>query len=149
MTATIRAALDSVREPERAPAMQAYMKSEMPYLGVRYSPLRLALSPIFAELEYSNSQEWRTDVLMIWHAAEFREERYAAIELCSARAARQFQRCRDRLELYEELIVNGAWWDYVDPVAGALFWPLLRDDRKEMTSAMRGWSRSADIWNRF
>ncbi|WP_166353368.1 DNA alkylation repair protein [Bradyrhizobium barranii] len=67
----------------------------------------------------------------------------------TGRAARQFQRCRDRLELYEELIVNGAWWDYVDPVAGALFWPLLRDDRKEMTSAMRGWSRSADFWNRF
>ncbi|HZF44963.1 MAG TPA: DNA alkylation repair protein, partial [Sphingomonadaceae bacterium] len=30
----LRSALEEVAEPARAPAMQAYMKSAMPYLGV-------------------------------------------------------------------------------------------------------------------
>jgi 3-methyladenine DNA glycosylase AlkD len=104
LTKAIRSALMSVREPERAQAMKAYMKSEMPYLGVRYDPLRSALAPIFSRLEYSSAKDWRTDVSTIWHAADFREERYAAIELCSAATARQFQRCGDSLDLYEELL---------------------------------------------
>src|ERR1700712_4320180 len=113
----IRRALEAVAEPAQAPAMQAYMKSSMPYLGVSTVPRRAALKPIFADLDWPDSAAWQRDVRTIWRGADFREERYAALELTGAKAGRRFQHI-DALPMYEEMIVTGAWWDYVDEIAG-------------------------------
>lgn len=83
----------------------------------------------------------------LWSGARFREERYAAIALTGLRAARPFQRA-DALGLYEELIVSGAWWDYVDAIAGQRLLVLLRHDPAPMKRAMRAWSRDQDLWKR-
>jgi len=143
----VRQALEAVAEPARAPAMQAYMKSAMPYLGVATVPRRAALKPILAPLAWSDAAVWRTDVLDLWRHAEFREERYAALELCALKAARPFQRI-DALPMYEEMIVTGAWWDHVDEIAGHRLWDLLRNDRAAMTTQMRGWSTDPNMWKR-
>ena len=79
------------------------------------------LQAVFAGLRYADSAAWQRDVLDIWRGAEFREERYAAIELTGIRAARPFQTL-DALAMYEEMIVTGAWWDYVDAIATQRFW---------------------------
>ena len=42
LATSVRAALAAVADPARAPAMQSYMKSAMPYLGVSAVPLRKA-----------------------------------------------------------------------------------------------------------
>lgn len=144
---TLLAALRDAADAARAPAMRAYMKSEMPYLGVARVPLRQVCKAVFAGLTWPDGDAWQADVLALWRGAQFREERYAATELTALRAARAFQRI-DALPLYEEMIVTGAWWDHVDAVAGQRLWPLLRSDRAEMAAAMRGWSRSADLWKR-
>ena len=60
--------------------------------------------------------EWRDTCLKIWREAKFREERYAAIELTGVRLYRPFQTL-ETLPMYEEIIVTGAWWDFVDPIA--------------------------------
>jgi 3-methyladenine DNA glycosylase AlkD len=86
-------------------------------------------------------------VLAIWRGARFREQRYAAIELTGVRAARPFQRI-DALPMYEEMIVDGAWWDYVDAIAGHRFWAVLQNDRAEMKARMLAWSRDDDMWKR-
>lgn len=140
-------ALETVVEPERAPAMQAYMKSAMPYLGVSAVPRRAALKPVFAALRWADVAAWQADVLDVWRNAEFREERYAAIELTGLKAARGFQRI-DALPLYEEMIVTGAWWDYVDEIAGHQLWGLLQNDHAAMSATMRAWSTDADMWKR-
>jgi len=147
LTSLVREALEAVAEPARAPAMQAYMKSAMPYLGVSTVPLRAALKPVFAGLDWPDSAAWQADVLALWRGATHREERYAAIGLTAARAAREFQRI-DTLPMYEEMIVAGAWWDYVDEIAGHRLWTLLMNDRAEMSETMRAWSTDADMWKR-
>ncbi len=48
--------------------------------------------------------------------AKFREERYAAIELRGAKRYAAFQSAAS-VPMYEELVVTGAWWDYVDVIA--------------------------------
>jgi hypothetical protein len=131
LTMRVREALDAVAEPARAPAMQAYMKSAMPYLGVSTVPRRAALKPVFAGLDWPDSAAWQADVLALWRGATHREERYAAIELSGVKAARRFQRI-DALPMYEEMIVTGAWWDYVDEIAGHRLWTLLQNDRAAM-----------------
>lgn len=139
--------LRGIAEPARAPAMQAYMKSAMPYLGVSAVPLRAACKRVFAGLDYSSAEMWRDDVLAIWRGAEFREQRYAAIELTGLRAARPFQRF-DALPMYEEMIVAGAWWDCVDAIATQRLWPILETDPVPMRRAMLDWARSEDMWKR-
>jgi 3-methyladenine DNA glycosylase AlkD len=144
---TLKARLRAVAEPARAPAMQAYMKSDMPYLGVSAAPLRQVCKEAFNGLAWEDSPAWQADVLAIWRGAGYREERYAAIELAGVKAARAFQRI-DALPMYEEVIVTGAWWDYVDAVVTQRFWPILQADRADMQRAMLAWSRDADIWKR-
>jgi len=147
LAATLRTRLKAVADPERAPGMQAYMKSAMPYLGVSTVPLRALCKAVFAELRYADPAAWQRDVLDVWRGAEFREERYAAIELTGVRAARSFQTL-DSLGMYEEMIVTGAWWDYVDAIATQRFWPILQHDPAAMKRRMLAWSRDEDMWKR-
>jgi 3-methyladenine DNA glycosylase AlkD len=143
----VRSRLADVADPERAPGMQAYMKSAMPYLGVSSVPLRQVCRDLFAPLRYDSAADWQSDVLALWRGAEFREERYAAIELTGIRPARPFQRM-DKLPMYEEMIVTGAWWDFVDAIAGQRFWAILGNDREAMRRAMLGWATDANMWKR-
>lgn len=139
--------LTAAADPSRAPAMQAYMKSAMPFLGVSAVPLRAVCKRVFADLRYDDPEDWCADVLAIWRSARFREQRYAAIELTAIRAARPFQRI-DALSMYEEMIVTGAWWDVVDAIATQRLWPILRNDPAAMRQAMLDWARGANMWKR-
>jgi 3-methyladenine DNA glycosylase AlkD len=144
---TLHQRLKEVADPARAPAMQAYMKSGMPYLGVSAAPMRRVCKSVFAGLAWPDSAAWQADVLGIWRAAEFREQRYAAIELTGASAARAFHRT-DALPMYEEMIVGGAWWDYVDAIAAHRLWAILQNDRAPMTEWMLSWSLDENMWKR-
>jgi len=127
--------------------MQAYMKSAMPYLGVQSTPLRQALRPLFAARPLPTFEAWRDAVAAIWRGAQYREERYAAIELAGFRAYREFQTL-DALPLYEEMIVTGAWWDLVDSLASHQIGGLLRRYPVEMARTLRAWAAGEDIWKR-
>jgi 3-methyladenine DNA glycosylase AlkD len=140
-----RTELKAVADPARSPGMQAYMKSTMPYLGVSAVPLRQVCRRIFAGLSWTDTAAWQAEVLALWRGAEYREERYAAIELSGERAARAFQRF-EALAMYEEMIVTGAWWDFVDAIAGQRLWALLQNDRAAMRRTMREWARGENIW---
>ena len=124
LLAAVRAALVMAAEPERAPAMQAYMKSAMPYLGVPKPARERALRPVFAARVLPDAGVWSATVLALWRRAQFREERYAAIDLTGHRAYLAYQRA-EALGLYDEMITTGAWWDYVDEVAARRVGPLL------------------------
>ena len=120
----LRAALAAAADPERAIGMRAYMKSEMPYRGIRSATLRAISNHVFAEHPLESCVEWQAAILELWRGAQFREERYAALELVAQKRNRE---CRTPavLPMYEELITTGAWWDYVDETAhhvGYLLW---------------------------
>jgi 3-methyladenine DNA glycosylase AlkD len=63
------------------------------------------------------------------------------------KAATPWQTMR-ALPMYEEMIVEGAWWDYVDAIASNRLGPILRNEPKPMRRAMLAWSRGADLWKR-
>ncbi len=52
------------------------------------------------------------------------------------------------MKMYEELIVTGAWWDYVDDIASHRVGPILRDHPATMRRKMLSWSKSPDLWKR-
>ena len=143
----LRAELIQVAEPSRAPGMQAYMKSALPYHGVSAAVMRKVCQQVFAGLHFESAAHFRAAVLALWHAAQFREERHAAIELTELRLARPFEDLT-ALPMYEEMIVSGAWWDYVDPLATHRLSALVKRAPQPMAAAMREWSRSDNLWKR-
>jgi 3-methyladenine DNA glycosylase AlkD len=142
----MRSSLAAAADPERAPRMQAYMKSDMPYRGISAPDMRAIAKRVIADHPLESCADWRAAVLELWRGARFREERYAAIELL---AYRRHKGCRtpDVLPLYEEMITSGAWWDYVDEVSHHVGM-LLRSHPEQMKRVMRDWSRDKDLWKR-
>ena len=147
LLAAIRRELRRLGDPEAARGARAFMKSEMPYHGVSAVPMRAAFRRVFAGLDFDSADRWRQRVLGLWRGARFREERYAAIELSGERRALRLQTL-DTLPMYEEMIVTGAWWDYVDVLAKHRLGPLLVRYPGPMRRAMLTWSRSEDLWKR-
>jgi 3-methyladenine DNA glycosylase AlkD len=147
LIAALRRELAAAADPARAPGMQAYMKSTMPYYGVPATPLRKICKAVFPEFVLANG-DWADTVLELWRTAKYREERYAAIELTGHKLYRSQQTPAVSLDIYDEMLVTGAWWDYVDQVAIHRVGPLLRSHTREMTPVIRRWSRDEDLWRR-
>jgi 3-methyladenine DNA glycosylase AlkD len=143
----LRKALQQAGDPVRAPAMQAYMKSVMPYHGVPTPLLRQVCKATFADVQFAATSHWQTQVLDLWRDARFREERYAALYLAGDKRAKSFQ-TPSAMKMYDELIVTGAWWDYVDDIASHRIGPILRDYPATMRRKMLSWSKSNNLWKR-
>jgi 3-methyladenine DNA glycosylase AlkD len=143
----LRKALRQAGDPGRAPAMQAYMKSAMPYHGVPTPLLRQVCKATFADVQFATASLWQAQVLGLWRDARFREERYAALYLAGDKRGRPFQTL-SAMKMYEELILTGAWWDYVDDIASHRIGPILRDYPAPMRRKMLSWSKSDNLWKR-
>jgi 3-methyladenine DNA glycosylase AlkD len=143
----VRAALQDAAEPDKAATMRAYMKSSMPFLGVQAVPRRTALRRVFADNRIATAPEWRRAVLALWREAEYREERYAAIELTGYHYYREFQTLYT-VPMYEEMIVSGAWWDLVDELATHRVGALLSAFPDSMRPLMLDWAHGSDLWKR-
>jgi 3-methyladenine DNA glycosylase AlkD len=127
--------------------MQRYMKSQMPYRGVTTPSLRELCRGLFRTYLLVSRDEWEATIRALWDQAQYREERYAALELIGARQYASF-RTLEALPLYEYLIVTGAWWDLVDGIATREVGDLLRTYPDQMRPILLGWSRQADQWLR-
>lgn len=143
----VRTALADAADASRAPAMQRYMKSAMPFHGVPMPSVRKVCRMLFADVPLASSAQWQVQVLALWRGAGFREERYAALQLAGHPRAERFQTL-SAMQVYEEIIVSGAWWDYVDEVAAHRVGPILQREPARMRRKMLAWSRSADLWKR-
>ena len=86
----VRAALARTGDPARAAQQQAYMKSELPFVGLGAPALRTLLRPLLAEHRFADRDRWEAAVLELWEDAEHREEWYAAIALLRHRPYRQW-----------------------------------------------------------
>jgi 3-methyladenine DNA glycosylase AlkD len=143
----LRKELQCAGDPFKAAAMRAYMKSAMPYHGVPTPLFRQICKSTFADVEFGAASHWQSQVLDLWREARFREERYAALYLAGDQRWRAFQTL-SATRMYEELIVTGAWWDYVDDIASHRIGPILRDYPGPMRRKMLSWSKSTHLWKR-
>ena len=82
---SIRSSLHSAADATRGLGAQAYMKSEMPSLGVRVPEVRRIVKAAAKQFPVTSPDDLRNAVLELWRHAEAREERYAAIDLTGLR----------------------------------------------------------------
>ncbi|AWB91631.1 DNA alkylation repair protein [Aeromicrobium chenweiae] len=141
---SIRSALRAEADPERAPQMQAYMKSETPFLGVPLPTVRKVATAAAREHPPRTLAELVHVVEELWDHAEFREERYAAAALLRRPMT---DGALELVPLYIHLATTGAWWDHVDDLARHL--AALHDAHPQETAALvRAWSTGDDMWLR-
>lgn len=153
---TLRGRLVAVADPRRAPAMQAYMKSAMPFLGVGTPQRRAITRALWREAPPADPAAWRGQVTELWDGARYREELYAALDWC------RWAWCQDRrrrnpappfhdlkaLPLVERLIAEGAWWDLVDELASHQLGLLLRLHPGPLAAVLRLWAKGDRLWLR-
>jgi 3-methyladenine DNA glycosylase AlkD len=136
--------LHSCANESTALAMQRYMKTEMPFLGVK-KPERV---PILRELVRDwvpgTRREYETLVTSLWKLPH-REEKYLALGV--ARAHDRFV-TRSSVPLFRRLIVEGAWWDFVDEAAIKLTGRVLLRQRTAMAPTIASWLEHPDMWLR-
>jgi 3-methyladenine DNA glycosylase AlkD len=142
----LRAEMAAAADQTRAAGMQAYMKSTMPYYGLSSSQVDVICRRVFAEHPFASCEEWRDAILELWRSARRREERYAAIRLISVKRHRECW-TPELLPMLQEMIVDGAWWDYVDSIAHVVG-ELLRSYPKQIKPVMRAWSKDENLWKR-
>ena len=146
LSARLRAEMAAAADPARAPGMQAYMKSTMPYYGIHSPQVDAICKKVFAGHPFPSCGEWRDAILELWRGARYREERYAAVRLISVKGQRECW-APELMPMLEEMIVTGAWWDYVDELAHVVG-DLLRAQPKHIRPIMRAWSKDANLWKR-
>ena len=143
----LRRRLAEAADPSLAPGMQAYMKSDLPYYGVRSGPTRRLAKECIDANPPAARVTWEATVRALFDEASHREERYVALVLAGHRAARPWQD-PGTLPLLRHLVVTGAWWDLVDAVATGLVGPILRSHPDEVGPVMRAWAVDDDLWVR-
>jgi 3-methyladenine DNA glycosylase AlkD len=146
IVAAVRAALRQAADPAAAEPMQRYMKSKMPYFGVRVPIVRRLSKAVYDAHRIDDRPTWVATFLALFDEAGHREERYAALALVAHRYYRSFAG-PDLLVPYEHLIRTGAWWDLADETAHRVG-DVLEADRREATVVVRRWATSDDLWVR-
>jgi len=141
----LRREMSAAADPERAAGMQAYMKSTMPYYGIRLPQVRAICREVL-DGEAMTCDEWKGTIVGLWRGARRREERYAAMYMLTMRRHAGCLSPRD-MPMLGELVVSGAWWDHVDELA-MVIGDLLRKHPKQMRPVMRRWSTDPDLWKR-
>lgn len=139
--------LQEEADPERAHQQQAYMKSEMPYFGLRVPRCRSIANEVLSDCPPQNSQAWVSSILLLWREATHREERYVAIELLLHKKFAQWL-IPGQIHVIEELVVTGAWWDYIDALASRGVGTMLANDPIQTKRILYKWAKDQNIWKR-
>ena len=123
------------------------MKSAMPFLGLAAPTQRQISGAWFEANQLSSIAQWRREVLGLWRRAEYREERHAALDLLRNRHYKSYI-TPELWDLLDELIVSGAWWDYIDTLAPNVHAQLLADHPGKIKPRLRRYAKDADMWRR-
>lgn len=142
LLAKLRRRYASEADVTKAKQMQQYMKSALPYHGVKLPLARSIAKELFEGVELLDFEAFAALVRALWHGAKYREERYAVLTLLDLKATRRFH-VLEALPLYEELIRTGAWWDLVDELASHHLGALLEQEPAALEKVFRRWSRLA------
>ena len=131
-------------DPTKAPQMAAYLKTDMPFYGVQTPARREVARQLNVRFVPQTADEYRSMVETLW-GLPHREEKYLAIGVATHH--RSFVTF-EQVDLYRKLIVEGAWWDFVDSIASDLIGGILRNERQQMRPVLDEWIDGSDMWLR-
>ncbi|MGB6552627.1 MAG: DNA alkylation repair protein [Candidatus Binataceae bacterium] len=140
----VTAQLKRLANRSKAPAMAAYMKTAQPFFGVP-TPARTAmLKQMGDRFAPTDAKSYARSVMALWKLPH-REEQYCAIAV--ARRHDQFI-TPAAIPLYERMIREGAWWDFVDEIAASLVGAVYGNFRAQTRPTIERWINDEDLWIR-
>lgn len=148
LIADIRTGYAAAANAEVAVGQQAYMKSTIPYWGVKTPEGRKIVKPLLVQHTLRSREEWEGAILTLWDNVTHREEWYAALGIATYGRYRDLRSSLDSMSLYEHLIRTGAWWDVCDEIAQHLVGEVLMQHREDASAIMRSWSTDEFLWIR-
>ncbi|MED4585163.1 DNA alkylation repair protein [Brevibacillus choshinensis] len=125
---------------DTAGPMEAYMKNQFPFLGIK-TPLRRELSKRLFR-EQGIPEDWDVVVRELWSLPE-REYQYIALDLLE-KVKKRFT--PEHLELAEELITTKSWWDTVDYLASHTVGTLFRLYPTLILTSNEHWLEGSNMW---
>ena len=131
----IRTRFAPLANAANAKAMAAYMKTDMPFFGIKTPQRRAIVKQVLKENPINSRAEYVAAIEALWDEPQ-REMKYAAVQV--ARSKNKFIAYAS-LPLYRRLIVEGAWWDFVDEVADHLVGRVLLLERAKTAPIMHRW----------
>ncbi|MBX9770073.1 MAG: DNA alkylation repair protein [Candidatus Obscuribacterales bacterium] len=136
--------LKAKRNSAKAKEMAAYMKTDMPFYGVQKPDRALIYKQLKSDFKPSSLKEYQDGIRALWEL-DHREEKYTALTLACQND--EFIMSKS-LPLFEELIREGAWWDFVDVIAIDLVGRALLKEKKLLKPVMYKWIDDHDFWIR-
>ncbi len=140
----VQSSFKKLANKQKSIEMQAYMKTTMPFYGVQKPDRMPIYKAVKKDFGASDIDEYKDSIRALW-ALPHREEKYTALEY--ALIHKQFITA-ESLDLYEELIRDGAWWDFVDTIAVHLVGEALLHERKNVKAILDKWINDQDMWIR-
>ena len=144
LIAIAAAELSKRADAEKAPAMAAYLKTDMPFYGVQKKGRTEVFRIIEKDIPIADNSNYRAAIEALWERPH-REEKYLAIGI--AKTYRDFLTF-DNLDLYRRLIVEGAWWDFVDDVAINCVGIVYLNERNRTEPTIEAWVDDDVMWLR-
>jgi len=140
----VQAELAKVADKSKAPEMQAYMKTNMPFYGVQKPDRLPIIRGMKADFRPETRSEYEKTIRRLWNLP-YREEKYLALNY-----ACEFVSLAEpkTLNLFEALVREGGWWDFVDVIAGHLVGAIYLKYRAEIEPHMDEWIADDDFWIR-
>src|SRR2546430_12377175 len=143
IAAAIDVELRRNRNPARAPAEKAYLKSDLDFLGVGLPEMRRIVRVVKQQHSELKRQEVLTLVRALWKTTVF-ERRMMVVLLLEA-----FQPLLQQpdISLLERLIRQSKTWAFVDELAIAITGPLV-ERSPALLRVLDRWATDADFWVR-
>jgi 3-methyladenine DNA glycosylase AlkD len=130
------------RDEENAAPMEAYMRNQFEFLGIR-TPERKALLTAFLKENGKPEVEELSEIAQeVWRQPE-REFKYVALALLD-KERRKLE--PQHLGLLEELIVTESWWDTIDTIAARLAGFVIKKYPEQSEGYLERWIASDNFW---
>lgn len=128
---------------EIALPMEAYMKNNFSFLGIKTTPRRT----LFKEVWKLHKEEVKQNAREIsWELFSKREREfhYCGIEILMKELKKKY--LKEDIQLIEKMIVTHSWWDSVDTIAKYLLGNYLTQFPEEIPKVINRFSSSKNMW---
>lgn len=141
---SLRAHFEQHAHPENVSAMEAYMRNQFKFLGIKTPERTTILKQFIAGYGLPELTDLASVLLLLWSGVE-REFQYVGCDLLD-RFRKQLQ--PDILPTLEQLITTQSWWDTVDALASHTVGDLYQTYPDEVSAYIQSWRHSDNIWLR-
>ncbi len=127
--------------PEEASAMEAYMKHNFTFLGIKKPVREAIMNPYFKEQVKSKKIDW--DFVNVMYSMKEREFHYLALHYLNKMSKYILPKDLDKIK---ELITTNSWWDSVDSASDLVYAAVSKDPKE--TEIILGLSKDDNMWFR-